>query len=135
MKSLRNLSHMIYVDDDEDDRMMFQETMEELFPSINLRLYENGKEFLDDLVRNITNLPQLVFMDLNMPIKNGFECLEEIRLNNVLKQIPIAVYSTSSSQIDRQRSLQLGARHFLTKPTSFGAMKTLLGDTVRAYLD
>ena len=135
MKSLRNLSHMIYVDDDEDDRMMFQETMEELFPSINLRFYEDGKEFLDDLVRNVANLPQLVFMDLNMPIKNGFECLEEIRLNNVLKQIPIAVYSTSSSQIDRQRSLQLGARHFLTKPTSFGAMKTLLGDTVRAYLD
>ena len=135
MRNLQNLSYLVYVDDDQDDRSLFQETIEELFPNIDLRLYENGKEFIEDLVRDISNLPQLVFMDLNMPIKNGFECLEEIRLNKALQQIPIAVYSTSSCPKDKNRSLALGARHFLTKPTSFRDMKTLLSNTVQAYLD
>ena len=135
MRNLQSLSYLVYVDDDEDDRSLFQETIEELFPNIDLRLYENGKEFIEDLVRDISNLPRLVFMDLNMPIKNGFECLEEIRLNNTFRQIPIAVYSTSSCPRDKNRSLQLGAKHFITKPTSFSEMKALISNTVQAYLD
>lgn len=135
MKNFKNFSFLVCVDDDEDDRMLFQDAIEELFPNLDLRLYENGIDLIDRLITDISNLPRLIFLDLNMPIKNGFECLEEIRRNNALKQIPVVVYSTSSSPSDRTRSLQLGADHFLTKTNSFSAMRDQLAEMIKNYLD
>jgi len=135
MKNLKKFSPLVCVDDDEDDRMLFEDAIQELFPNLDLRLYENGIDLVDRLINDISNLPRLIFLDLNMPVKNGFECLEEIRKNNSLRHIPVVVFSTSSSTKDRERSLQLGANHFLTKTNSFGAMRTQLSETIKNYLD
>jgi len=135
MKNLIKFSPLVCVDDDEDDRMLFEDAIQELFPNLDLRLYENGINLVDRLINDISDLPRLIFLDLNMPVKNGFECLEEIRKNNSLRHIPVVVFSTSSSAKDRERSLQLGANHFLTKTNSFGAMRTQLSETIKNYLD
>ena len=135
MKNLKKFSPLVCVDDDEDDRMLFEDAIQELFPNLDLRLYENGINLVDRLINDISDLPRLIFLDLNMPVKNGFECLEEIRKNNSLRHIPVVVFSTSSSAKDRERSLQLGANHFLTKTNSFGAMRTQLSETIKNYLD
>jgi len=135
MKNLKKFSPLVCVDDDEDDRMLFEDAIQELFPNLDLRLYENGINLVDRLINDISDLPRLIFLDLNMPVKNGFECLEEIRKNNALRHIPVVVFSTSSSTKDRERSLQLGANHFLTKTNSFGAMRTQLSETIKNYLD
>ena len=135
MKNLKNFSPLVCVDDDEDDRMLFEDAIQELFPNLDLRLYENGIDLIDRLISDISSLPRLIFLDLNMPVKNGFECLEEIRKDKFLRNIPVVVYSTSFSSNDRDRSLQLGANHFLTKTNSFGAMREQLSETIKNYLD
>lgn len=132
---MRNMkSPLICVDDDEDDRMLLQEVMEDLFPNLDLRLLENGIGLIELILQDIANLPRLILLDLNMPGKNGFECLKEIRSSNPLKSIPVIIYSTSSSPIDRERSLQLGANRFLTKSSSFQAMRDQLSVVINDYL-
>jgi len=87
--------NIVLADDDEDDRMFFGEALEELALQVKVSLFKNGQELLDFLNLPNTVLPNLVFLDLNMPVKNGWECLREIRKNTKLKDLSVAIYSTS----------------------------------------
>ncbi|WP_198439684.1 response regulator [Pareuzebyella sediminis] len=126
---------LIYVDDDEDDRMLFQDAMTDLFPDLELRLFTNGVNLIDTLREDITSLPKLIFLDLNMPEKSGFECIVEIRRNEALKKIPVIVYSTSSSAGDKENSIRLGANSYLTKSNCYKTMRDQLMNTIMPYLD
>lgn len=75
-------------------------------------------------------LPQLIFLDLNMPIKNGLECLKEIRSDEKLKNISIAIYSTSNNQKDIENTFTYGANVYITKPSDFNTLKNLLEKAV-----
>ncbi|WP_318345733.1 response regulator [Flagellimonas baculiformis] len=110
-------------DDDEDDRLFFQEAIEEISVRTKLSLFQNGKELMDYL--NLPNviLPNLIFLDLNMPIKNGMQCLKEIRLNPILNPISIAIYSTSSSEKDIEETFVNGANIYLNKPNNFSKLR------------
>lgn len=110
-------------DDDEDDRLFFQEAIEEITVRTKLSLFQNGKELMDYL--NLPNviLPNLIFLDLNMPIKNGMQCLKEIRLNPILNSISIAIYSTSSSEKDIEETFVNGANIYLNKPNNFSKLR------------
>ena len=68
-------------------------------------------------------LPEIVFLDLNMPIKNGMQCLHEIRKNPYLKELMVAIYSTSSSEADIEETFINGANIYINKPNSFGGLK------------
>jgi CheY-like chemotaxis protein len=75
-------------------------------------------------------LPQVLFLDLNMPRKGGIECLHEIKQNNKFKDIAIAIYSTSSSEQDIEETFISGANIYIKKPNDFAALKKVLSDVV-----
>lgn len=106
-------------DDDEDDRLLFKEAIEEIGIRTKLSLFIHGKELMDYLSLPKIILPDVIFLDLNMPIKNGMQCLKEIRRNSRFNDIAIAIYSTSSSENDIEETFIHGANIYLQKPNDF----------------
>lgn len=114
------------IDDDEDDRSIFEEAIEEIEIETQLSLFENGQELLDYLNSENCILPRLIFLDLNMPVKNGLQCLKEIRADNKLDEVMIAIYSTSSSMKDMDDTFAEGANLYLRKPDSFRKLTEMI---------
>jgi CheY-like chemotaxis protein len=117
-------------DDDEDDRLFFIDAFEELKINTIVNTVNNGRELLNFLNHPETILPNIIFLDLNMPILNGIECLKEIKLNNKFKEIVVAIYSTSSSDQDIEDTFVLGANIYIKKPSNFDNLKKVLSDIV-----
>ncbi|MGS0526331.1 response regulator [Zobellia nedashkovskayae] len=113
------LLNIALADDDEDDRMLFSEAIDEIGIRTKLSLFKHGQELMDYLTLPNIVLPNLIFLDLNMPIKNGLQCLKEIRENPDLKDLCIAIYSTSSSEKDVEETFLNGANIYLNKPNNF----------------
>ena len=105
----------LLVDDDEDDKEIFALALREANPSIQCFIASNGLEALS-MLKAGTFIPDYVFLDLNMPIMSGKECLAEIRKQPHLLHVPIIIFSTSSSEKDIQDTQALGASSFITKP-------------------
>jgi len=112
-------------DDDADDRAMFEEVIREVDPTIQLTCAEDGKVLLTMLQSGKYPLPHLLFLDLNMPNKNGKECLDEIRSSERLKDIPVIIYSTSSSPKDIDDTFEKGANLYIRKPSSFQELRVI----------
>ena len=120
---------ILMADDDEDDRLMTKEALEEARLANDLRFVEDGEELLDYLYRrgkysnpDDSPLPGLILLDLNMPKKDGREALREIKADPNLKRIPIVVMTTSQAEVDIYRSYDLGVNSFITKPVSFDGL-------------
>jgi len=109
--------------DDEDDRLFFQEAIEEIEIRTRLLMFHNGQELMDYLAKEDTVLPDLIFLDLNMPVKTGMQCLKEIRGNPALRQVCIAIYSTSCSERDIEDTFVNGANIYLNKPNNFNKLR------------
>ncbi len=122
---LEKRKHIFVVDDDEDDRLFFVEALQEIDESINCTLAENGKRAILEL-QTMDPLPDLIFMDINMPELNGFECLKELKKCPRLRAVPVIMLSTSVSPKDIQYSKDLGASMFFTKPSSYTRLCELL---------
>tara|TARA_R100001369_G_scaffold89923_1_gene128151 strand:+ start:14821 stop:15267 length:447 start_codon:yes stop_codon:yes gene_type:complete len=118
-----NTLNIALADDDEDDRTLFKEAMNEIKIKTKLSLFNNGKELMDYLTLPNVILPEIVFLDLNMPIKNGMQCLHEIRNHPRLQELLVAIYSTSSSEADIEETFVNGANIYINKPNSFGDLK------------
>jgi CheY-like chemotaxis protein len=117
-------------DDDEDDRMLFTDAFDELKINTVVNTFNNGKLLMSYLLDDNSILPQIIFLDLNMPIMNGIECLKEIKQNNRFKDIAIAIYSTSSSSDDIEETFVLGANIYIKKPSDFKKLKEILNDVI-----
>lgn len=117
-------------DDDEDDRLFFTDAFDELKIKTAVNTVNNGKELLDFLNHPETVLPNIIFLDLNMPIMNGIDCLKEIKQNKKFKDIAIAIYSTSSSDKDVENTFVLGANVYIKKPSNFNDLKKVLSEVV-----
>src|SRR6266700_1516457 len=87
--------------------------------SIRCLTASRGEEALNKLKAGLKQLPDYIFLDLNMPRMSGIECLAEIKKINILQHIPVIVYSTSSAQKDVEETKKLGADYFITKPPNF----------------
>jgi CheY-like chemotaxis protein len=121
-----NEIRVLLADDDIDDCLIFKEALEELPISAHLTIVNNGDQLMKLLLKNINHLPHVLYLDLNMPRKNGFECLTEIRLNDKLKALPLILYSTSAEQSTIELLYQNGAQHFIRKPFDFLEIKRLI---------
>lgn len=117
-------------DDDEDDRMFFTDAFEELKINTVVNTVNDGVALMNFLNANETVLPNIIFLDLNMPLKSGIECLKEIKANPKFKDIVIAIYSTSSSEEDIENTFVLGANIYIKKPNNFGKLKEILSEVV-----
>ncbi|MBK5283826.1 MAG: response regulator [Bacteroidia bacterium] len=122
--------HILLADDDESDRMLFKEAFEELEIQTIVHTVNDGKQLMDYLTKKGTRLPHLLFLDLNMPRKNGVQCLKEIRSNLKLKNISVAIYSTSASEKDIEETFQSGANVYIKKPNDFSVLKQVLDKVV-----
>lgn len=117
-------------DDDEDDRLFFTDAFDELKINTVVNTVNNGRELIQFLDQPESVLPNIIFLDLNMPILNGIECLKEIKKNDKYKDIAIAIYSTSSSEEDVENTFVLGANIYIKKPSNFNDLKKILSDVV-----
>ncbi|AWI27280.1 response regulator [Flavobacterium pallidum] len=122
--------NIILADDDEDDRNFFNDAIQELKMNSTLITFKDGKELIDYLEAPDTVLPHIIFLDLNMPCKTGFDCLKEIRENPKLKDVSIAIYSTSSSEKDIEDTFIGGANVYIKKPNDFSKLKKVIKDVV-----
>lgn len=122
--------HIILADDDEDDRMLFKDAFEELKINTKVNMFNDGVELMDYLNDTDSILPHVLFLDLNMPKKNGIECLHEIKRNNRFNDIAIAIFSTSSSEEHIEETFVYGANIYIKKPSDFITLKKVLGDVV-----
>ena len=113
---------ILLVDDDTDDCLLFCEAINLIDKNIECVIVENGKEALLALK---TLVPDIIFMDINMPVLDGKQCLREIKSTEFLKNIPVVICSTSSDQAEINGILNLGAG-FMTKPVYFDLLVTSL---------
>jgi CheY-like chemotaxis protein len=121
------IQHLMLIDDDEDDREIFSSIIEDGWPAISLSVATNGKDALHKL-QNSPIAPDLIFLDLNMPLMNGEQFMQAIKVDERLQQIPIVILSTSSDKKTVTDMKQLGAGHFITKPDRFSAWETMLNE-------
>jgi CheY-like chemotaxis protein len=119
------------VDDDIDDQELFIEAVNEVDRSIHCLASSNCEEALDMLKSGKMDLPDLIFLDLNMPRVNGKQCLAEIKKESSLRDIPVIIYSTSSEKRDIEETSRLGASYFLTKPNKFEELCKALSHVVK----
>jgi CheY-like chemotaxis protein len=117
-------------DDDEDDRLVFQEAFEEVKIKYNLTTFSDGNRLMHHLADDNNPLPDIIFLDLNMPRKSGMECLKEIRTNERIKDISVAIYSTSSSEKDIEDTFVAGANVYIQKPNDFDELKRILTNVI-----
>jgi CheY-like chemotaxis protein len=119
--SLKELN-ILLADDDLDDCNFFKEALEALPQSTMLKTVHNGDELMSYLSENTERLPHVLFLDINMPRKNGFECLSEIKNNESLKDLPVVMFSTSGSQDKINILFKNGADVYIRKPSSFAQL-------------
>lgn len=113
-------------DDDDDDCLFFKEALDELPVSIKLTTVNDGEQLMKLLSKIVGELPPLLFLDLNMPRKNGFQCLTEIKQDERLKQLTVIIFSTSFQQDVADLLYNNGAHYFIHKPAAFEDLKKVI---------
>ena len=127
---MSDLIHIILADDDQDDRDFFSDAFEELKIKTKVSLFNDGQQLMNYLLQPDSFLPNILFLDLNMPFKSGIECLHEIKNIDRLKDIAIAIYSTSASDEDIEETFINGANIYIKKPSDFETLKKILGNVI-----
>ncbi len=123
-KQEKKSTHILFSDDDTDDALLFTQAADLMTSSILLSFAEDGEQLMRYLSKEM--LPDLIFLDLNMPVKNGIECLREIRSDRKLDWLPVIIYTTSDNPRDVDMCYDLKANLYVVKPTSFeNIIKTL----------
>jgi CheY-like chemotaxis protein len=123
-KQDKKSTHILFSDDDTDDALLFTQAADLMTSPILLSFAEDGEQLMRYLSKEM--LPDMIFLDLNMPVKNGIECLKEIRSDKKLDWLPIVIYTTSDNPKDVDACYDLKANLYVVKPTSFEAIiKTL----------
>ena len=117
---------ILLADDDADDCMFFDEALSEIHLSTQLNIVKDGVQLMNYLFANTHQLPHVLFLDLNMPLKNGFECLEEIKLSMELKSIPVIILSTSRQENIINMLYKIGADRYIRKSVNLAKLKQLI---------
>jgi len=127
---MKKESSLFLVDDDRDDQDVFLDVLKDISSLINCATAFDGEEALNILKNNLPQVPDCIFLDLNMPRMNGRQFLKTIKSIEILKDIPVIVYTTSSSLKNKEEMTNLGATYFLTKPNSLAGLKKELEQVI-----
>ena len=128
--SQKKMNSVLLIDDDMEDVGLFKEALKKVGPSVLFHYFDNGNEGIQALLAQEAALPDLIFLDINMPAMNGWQCLARLKQEAFLKHLAVIMYSTSSEPREIEMAKELGAIGIITKPDSF----TLLKKTLAAVL-
>ncbi len=120
-----NSIDILLAEDDDDDCLFFKEALEELPISTKLTIVTDGNQLMR-LLHETETLPHVLFLDLNMPRKNGFECLSEIQMSPSLKDLPVVIFSTSFDKDSVYQLHDSGAHYYIRKPGHFNDLKNII---------
>jgi len=115
--------HLVLADDDKDDCLFFKDALDELPVKALLTTVHDGEQLMQLLTERTSDLPRVLFLDLNMPRKNGFECLTELKDDETLKDVPVIVFSTSFEQDVVNLLYKKGGQYYIRKPAEFSQLK------------
>jgi CheY-like chemotaxis protein len=124
--------YIFLADDDSEDRQLFTEALQELPFKVAVATFDNGVTLMDELLNPETRLPDLIFLDLNMPLMNGEECLADIRDEPKLAEIPIIIYSNYLDKEKVKLLYQKGANRYLKKPAQFAKLKSSISYCIKS---
>ncbi len=111
--------NILLADDDMDDCNFFIKALKAVPKDLHHTIVHDGEQLMNYLSENLENLPHVLFLDINMPRKNGFECLAEIKQNEKLKNLPVVMFSTTNLQDKIHTLFESGADVYLRKPSDF----------------
>lgn len=121
---------IILADDDSEEHLIFQEALNILSHDINFVTFRDGKYLLDHLTTSFF-LPDLIFVDINMPLMNGLDTLKQIKINDKWKHIPVIMYSTTAHKNDIHKAYKQGADLYFRKEISI----TKLAEKLDSIID
>jgi len=133
LKPPRKLN-ILLAEDDEDDCLFFKDALEELQIPVNLTVVHDGEQLMQLLAKKKTKLPDLLFLDLNMPRKNGFACLLKIKLDEKLQKMPVVILSTYDDQDMLNLVYKDAAHYYIRKPGDFSQLKKLISQALTLVL-
>jgi CheY-like chemotaxis protein len=113
-------------DHDKVDIENFQEAIEKAHVNADVTIVDNGQELMDNLQDATQPNPDIIFLDMDMPLKDGKECLKEMQNDEGLKDIPTVIYSASNSEKDIDDAFKSGANLYLPKPVFFRNLVRLI---------
>lgn len=122
---------VILTDDDEDDRDFFRTAVATTDPDVNLLTFNDGVFLTEYLDSNPDVKPQIIFLDINMPRMNGFECLAKLRKRFNPLELPVVMYTTSENDNDLLEASRLGANLYVRKPSDFHRLKALIHEVLK----
>lgn len=132
VKEITTPFDILLADDDLDDRIFFEKALSEIKLITTLRTVNNGDQLMEYLLKDTGELPDVLFLDLSMPRKTGFECLAEMKENENLKAIPVIMFTTSFTRgFDLEENLKttlnrMGAYTYIRKPSNFNELKQVI---------
>jgi CheY-like chemotaxis protein len=134
MQQSKNTLKIIIVEDDPDDQFMIKRIFNSLFPDVSIHLVSNGDACIKYLDANSSSLPDLITMDLNMPLMNGFETTAYIKKDSRFSHVPVVMLSTSDREVDMKASVESGANDYFIKNIDYGDLKNTIKDIVEKWL-
>jgi CheY-like chemotaxis protein len=122
-------------DDDPDDQELFSNSLEIINAGCQLFVFRDGEVLMNHLNEKNHAIPDMLFLDVNMPRKTGKECLAEIRNNPDLKDIPVIIFTTSGQDTEIAEAYQLGANLFVVKPCMFDPLVNIIRRVLSLYVN
>lgn len=120
---MKRVKRILLIDDDVDDTDLFRDVLKELDPLVEIHTLHNSV----DLIEHIDRIsPDFIFLDINMPFRNGFECLETIRKHPKHNRLLVAIYSTSGSDKQIKKAYDCRANMYIQKPSSLPSIKKVI---------
>ena len=123
--------HIFIIDDDVEDQELLMEAFSEVDSTIKYSTAANGREGINKLTDGSVQKPDLIIVDLNMPMINGKQFLAEIKNNPLLRELTVIICSTSANDKDIKESLVLGAAQYFQKPSSYDTLKKELASILQ----
>ncbi len=115
-------------DDDSDDAYLFISAVRDVNPEINVVVAENGSALLEMMKSASTNFPDVIFLDINMPVMNGKDCLQALKQDPAFRNLPVIIYSTASLKREIESTYKLGAHYYFQKPDDYKDLRDFLNN-------
>lgn len=129
------MKRLLLIDDDRDDAELFMEAVTSIDPAISVQFQDDPAKALDQLLHAGPDLPDLIFLDINMPIISGWQCLVELKKTEPLKRVPVLLFTTSSQAREKEMAREMGASGFITKPNEYKLLCHLLSRIIKKEMN